>query len=73
MTRVDNALQILNEFDELGCILPHATNSDNVERTAHLQADDVDGRYINKSLHKKGPHADAMSDTSPMQAILSGG
>lgn len=71
--RVYNALQILNKFGELGCILPLATNYDNVERTAHQQADVVDARFINKSLHKKGHHADAMSNTTPMQAILSGG
>ncbi|KAI2512924.1 Double-stranded RNA binding motif [Fragilaria crotonensis] len=68
---VDNALQTLNEFDEVGRILPHATNYDDVGRTVLRRADVGDARFVNKLLQKKGPNA--MSNTSPMQPILSGG
>ena len=68
---VDNALQTLNEFDEVGRILPHATHYDDVGRTVLRRADVGDARFVNKLLLKQGPHA--ISTTSPMQAILSGG
>jgi hypothetical protein len=68
---VDNALQTLNEFDEVGRSLPHAPDYDDVGRTVLRRAEVGDARFVNKLLLKREKRA--TSDLSLMQAILSGG
>ena len=68
---VDNALQTLNEFDEVGRSLPHAPDYDDVGRTVLRRAEVGDARFVHKLLLKREKRA--TTDLSRMQAILSGG
>ena len=67
---VDNALQTLNEFDEVGRSIPHQPNYDDVGRTVLRRAEAGDARFIYKLL-LNGTRV--VNDFSPMQASVSGG
>jgi hypothetical protein len=67
---VDNALQTLNEFDEVGRSIPHQPNYDDVGRTVLRRAEAGDSRFIYRLL-LNGKRA--VNDLSPMQATISGG